>query len=261
VAAASDREAPSLQAVLDAVSSPIRREILWLVWDRELAAGEVADAFDLTAPTISSHLAALRRAGLVTMRIDGNFRRYRAHRAAMAVLVPLLASGNARWQPADDIPETDLADARVDHWVHVTTDLRVPPDEVFAAFVDDERYSAWLGVPVTLRDGRFSAELEWGTKVRGHYEVVVPPSLIAMRWDFDDDAIPVPGAQLVAYLRLAPTAEGTHIEVHQHAPSTEQAAFMVAAWSLVLGRLREHHERTSGTRPDPRTPRPKRRRS
>ena len=44
---------PSLQVVLDAVSSPIRREILWLVWDDELAAGEIAAAFEVTAPTLS----------------------------------------------------------------------------------------------------------------------------------------------------------------------------------------------------------------
>jgi DNA-binding transcriptional ArsR family regulator/uncharacterized protein YndB with AHSA1/START domain len=255
----ADRESdrPTLQAVLDAVSSPIRREILWLVWERELAAGEIADAFDLTAPTISAHLTALRAAGLVTMRIDGNFRRYRADRDAMTLLVPILAAGNDRWQAADDLPERDLADGRIEHWVLVTAEVPAPPADVFEDFVDDERYSSWLGVPVTLRDGRFSAELEWGTKVRGHYEVIVAPALIAMRWDFEVDAIPVPGAQLVAYLRLSASGVGTHVEVHQHAPTVEQAEFLVAAWSLVVGRLREHHERASES-PSRRARRPKR---
>ena len=251
------RNQPPLQVVLDAVNSPIRREILWLVWNEELAAGEIAEAFDVTAPTISAHLAALTAAGLVIRRVDGNFRRYRADRDAMALLVPLLATGNDRWQPADDIPESDIARSSIDHWVQVTADLPVPPEEVFDDFVDDERYSAWLGVPVTLRDGRFSAELEWGTKVRGHYEVVARPSLIAMRWDFDDDVVPVPGAQLVAYLRLAPAGPGTHVEVHQHAPSAEKAEFLVAAWSLVLGRLSEHHQRAE-PRSTRRARRPKR---
>jgi DNA-binding transcriptional ArsR family regulator/uncharacterized protein YndB with AHSA1/START domain len=251
-------ERPPLQVVLDAVSSPIRREILWLVWNDELAAGDIAEAFDVTGPTISAHLAALTAAGLVTRRVDGNFRRYRADRDAMAVLVPLFASGNDRWQPADDIPERQLADSRVEHWVQVTADLPVSPGEVFEDFIDDVRYSAWLGVPVTLRDGRFSAELEWGTKVRGHYEVVVRPSLIAMRWDFEDDAVPVPGAQLVAYLRLAPSTVGTHVEVHQHAPTAEKADFLVAAWSLVLGRLSEYHRRSGTTSSTRRARRPKR---
>jgi DNA-binding transcriptional ArsR family regulator/uncharacterized protein YndB with AHSA1/START domain len=248
---------PSLQSLLAAVSSPIRREILWLVWQEELAAGDIAREFEVTAPTISSHLNALRAAGLVTMRVDGNFRRYRADREAMASLVPLLATGNQRWQAADDIPERDLADGRVERWVQVSAEVSTAPEEVFADFVDDARYSSWLGVPVTLRDGRFSAELEWGTKVRGHYEVVAPPSLIAMRWDFEDEAVPVPGAQLVAYLRISPSASGTHVEVHQRATSGDQAEFLVTAWSLVLGRLREHHER-SAVRPLRRARRPKR---
>ena len=89
-----DAQPAPLQLVLDALSSPIRREILWLVWDKELAAGHIAEAFEVTAPTISAHLAALTAAGLVTRRVDGNFRRYRADRGAMALVVPLLASGN-----------------------------------------------------------------------------------------------------------------------------------------------------------------------
>jgi DNA-binding transcriptional ArsR family regulator/uncharacterized protein YndB with AHSA1/START domain len=242
---------PTLQAVLDAVSSPIRREILWLVWNDERAAGDIANEFEVTAPTISAHLTELRSSGLVTMRVDGNFRRYRADRDAMALLVPLLAADEARWQAADDIPERSLANSHVDHWVQVTAEVAAPPTEVFTDFADDQRYSRWMGVPVVLRDGRFSAELEWGTKVRGHYEVVAPPSLIAMRWDFEDDAIPVPGAQLVAYLRLSPTDSGTHVEVHQHAPTAAQADFLVAAWSMVLGRLRDHHQRVGDRRDAP----------
>jgi hypothetical protein len=50
---------------------------------------------------------------------------------------------------------------------------------------------------------------------------------------------------------------GTHVEVHQHAPTVEQAEFLVAAWSLVVGRLREHHERASES-PSRRARRPKR---
>ena len=248
-----------LQVVLDAVSSPIRREILWLVWDDELPAGEIAAAFEVTAPTISAHLAALTAAGLVIRRADGNFRRYRADRDATAPLVPLLASGNDdRWQPADDLPERDLANSRVDHWIQVTADVPVAPADAFEDFVDDRRFSTWLGAPVTIRDGRFTAELEWGTKVRGHYDVVTPPSLIAMRWDFDDDAVPVPGAQLVAYLRLAPNNVGTHIEVHQQGLTAEQAAFLCSAWSLVLGRLTLHHQQPDGSRTTRRARRPKR---
>jgi DNA-binding transcriptional ArsR family regulator/uncharacterized protein YndB with AHSA1/START domain len=229
-----------LQATIDALSSPVRREILWMLWDAELPAGEIAAGCGLTAGTVSTHLAALRRAGLVTMRADGTFRYYRVDRAAMEAALPLLASSDDKWHEADDIPERDLATSSLEQWVTVSTEVGLDREEAFASFADGERYSAWLGVPVTIEDGRFSTELEWGTRVRGRYEVLAPPDLIAMRWDFDDGVTPVPGRQLVGYLRFFPHDDGCRVEVHQAAQDPEQAQFLTAAWSMVLGRLKEY---------------------
>ena len=242
--AGAPRQGPSdpLQSLIHALSSPIRREILWMLWDGEKSAGEIAAAFDLTAGTISTHLAALREAGLVVMRPEGNFRRYRVDRRAMENVVPLLASSNDKWNAADNLPERALAAASTQVWVSVSTHVRLEQEAAFACFVDENRYSGWLGVPVSIRDGRFSAEMEWGTKVRGHYDVVAPPDLIAMRWDFEDDAVPVPGGQRVGYLRFATSAAGTGVEVHQSAADAEQARFLTAAWEMVLGRFKEHAE-------------------
>ncbi len=246
----------SLQLTLDALTSPIRREILWMVWDAELSAGDIATAFEVSGGTISTHLAALRAAGLVAVRADGNFRRYRADRQAMEAVLPILATSDDRWQTADDLPERALADASVQYWVTVNTEVALDQQQAFEAFVSGERYSEWLGVPVRIEEGRFAAELEWGTRVRGHYEVVAPPELIAMRWDFDDDAVPFPGRQLVGYLRFTAVGPGCRVEVHQRAGDTAQAEFLSAAWSMVLGRLRE----SAGlARPSvPRARRPKR---
>ena len=72
-----------MQAVLDAISSPRRREILRLVWDQELAAGDLAARFDVTWPAVSQNLRVLRAAGLVTERKEANRRFYRADRAAL----------------------------------------------------------------------------------------------------------------------------------------------------------------------------------
>jgi DNA-binding transcriptional ArsR family regulator/uncharacterized protein YndB with AHSA1/START domain len=260
VTASRQQPYPSgLQRMLDALSSPVRREILWMVWDVELAAGDIAAAFDVTAATISSHLAVLRAAGLVEMRADGNFRRYRANRAAMEAVVPLLASADTKWQVADDLPERALAHASVDQWVTVTARVDgLDVDQAFEAFVDGEQFSEWLGVPVAITDGRFNAQLEWGTKVRGHYEVIAAPALIALRWDFDDDAVPVPGRQLVGYVRFFAAPTGCRIEVHQNAANPQQAAFLSSAWSMVLGRLKEHVEQPPGSGPHRRPPRAKR---
>jgi DNA-binding transcriptional ArsR family regulator len=72
-----------VQAVLDAISSPRRREILRLVWDRELSAGDIAARFDVTWPAVSQNLRVLRAAGLVTERKEANRRFYRADRASL----------------------------------------------------------------------------------------------------------------------------------------------------------------------------------
>ena len=236
----SGPDAGTLQPMLDALSSPVRREILWLVWDAELPAGEIAAAFAVTSGTISTHLAALRDAGLVQMRVDRNFRRYRADRRAMQAILPLLASADGKWQVADDIPERALAASSLQQWVTVSTEVPLDQTSAFDSFVDGQRFSQWLGVPVTIRDRHFAAELEWGTTVRGRYEVVAPPELVAMRWDFDDDAVPIPGRQLVGYLRFHPLDSGTRVEVHQAAADPAQAEFLTAAWSMVLGRFTEH---------------------
>ncbi len=231
---------PDLQTTLAALASPIRREILWMLWDSELAAGEIAAAFEVTAGTISSHLNSLVRAGLVVRRVDGTFRRYRLDRAAMEAIRPLLARSGERWTVADDIPERALATASIGEWVTVSVTVGLDRAAAFASFADQERYSAFLGVPVSIDQGRFKAELEWGTQVRGHYEVVAPPELIAMRWDFEDAAPPVPGWQLVGYLRFFALDEGCRVEVHQAARDAEQARFMTSAWSMVLGRFKQY---------------------
>ena len=227
------------QRLFGAVSSPVRREILWLTWADELTVGEIGRHFELSGPTLSSHLAALRDAGLVTMRADGNFRRYRCNQSAVRALVPLLASSDERWIAADEIPERALASTEQGLVVTVTVTVPVEPTVAFAAFTDGERYGAWLGVPVHIRGRRFRATMEWGTEVRGVYEVVSPPELVAMRWDFDDDDVPMPGRELVAYLRVHPIAGGSRVEVHQLAADAAQASFLSGAWSMVLGRFRE----------------------
>lgn len=250
------------QLLFDAVASPIRREILWLTWTSELTVGEIGAAFEITGATLSSHLATLRDAGLVTMRVDGNFRRYRCNQDAVRSLVPLLAANDSRWEAADDIDERKLAAAGRSLAVAVSVDVPIRQAEAFNAFIDEERYSAWFGGPVRIRNGRFRATLEWGTEVRGIYEVVSPPDLLAMRWDFDDDTVPLPGrTPLLAYLRVYKRgARASTVEVHQLANDQRQATFLAEAWSTVLGRFAEAHA-DRGTPSRPRSPRPKHRTS
>jgi DNA-binding transcriptional ArsR family regulator len=66
------------EAALRAIAEPRRRNILRLVRDVELPAGEIASHFDVTRPAVSQHLRVLREAGLVTERREGTRRFYRA---------------------------------------------------------------------------------------------------------------------------------------------------------------------------------------
>jgi DNA-binding transcriptional ArsR family regulator len=75
-----------VQAMLEAVANPRRREILRLVWDRERSAGEIAMHFDVSWPAISQNLGVLRRAGLVVERREATKRYYRADREAAGSL-------------------------------------------------------------------------------------------------------------------------------------------------------------------------------
>ena len=67
-----------MEAALKAIAAPHRRQILWLVRDEELSAGEIAAHFDVTRPAVSQHLSVLKEAGLVNERRNGTRRLYRA---------------------------------------------------------------------------------------------------------------------------------------------------------------------------------------
>ena len=226
-----------IQKVLAALSSPVRREILALIWDRELSAGEIAAAFPVTKPTISQHLGVLREAGLAASTAVGTSRRYRARQEALRGLRGALESPG-KWINADRAPERASSNASTKPVVVASTDVSTSQQVTFAAFTDPDVCSRWLGVPVTIDNGRFACTMEWGTSVRGRYELVCPPELIVMRWDFEDDNIPVPGGEKTGYLRVWPRQDGAHVEVHQLVDTPAQAEFMEGAWTLVLSRLK-----------------------
>lgn len=77
-----------MEAALQAIAEPRRREILRLIWRQELRAGEIAARFEpeVTRPAISQHLRVLREAGLVDERREGTRRLYRARPQGLAEL-------------------------------------------------------------------------------------------------------------------------------------------------------------------------------
>jgi DNA-binding transcriptional ArsR family regulator len=98
---------------LQVVIEPRRREILRLVWDREVSAGDIAAAFDVTFGAVSQHLGVLRKAGFVRVRTEGNRRFYRADRERLGPLaLALEAMWTATLDSLADTIEADLAAGR-----------------------------------------------------------------------------------------------------------------------------------------------------
>ena len=63
----------ALADTFKALSDPARREILELLKNGPLSAGEIAQNFDMTQATVSSHLKVLRKADLIREKRDRNF--------------------------------------------------------------------------------------------------------------------------------------------------------------------------------------------
>ena len=102
-----------MQAVIDAIASPRRREILRLTWDTELTAGQIAAGFDVSWPAISQNLGVLRRAGVLTERREGNRRYYRADLAALGPFAEtLLRMWSIDLDRLRTVVETDMAGRR-----------------------------------------------------------------------------------------------------------------------------------------------------
>ena len=65
-----------MNQLLQALSDPTRRKILDMLKKKDLTAGEIADAFNISKPSISHHLDILKRANLVVAEKQGQFNAY-----------------------------------------------------------------------------------------------------------------------------------------------------------------------------------------
>ncbi|MBQ9522102.1 MAG: winged helix-turn-helix transcriptional regulator [Oscillospiraceae bacterium] len=70
-------------ATFKALSNPVRREILTLLKNGQLSAGEIATRFDLTGATISHHLGVLKQAELVFETRDKNYIYYQLNTSVL----------------------------------------------------------------------------------------------------------------------------------------------------------------------------------
>ena len=86
-----------MEAACAALADPTRRRIVELLAERELAAGEIARRFDMTAPAVSQHLKILRNAELIRVRSDAQRRMYSIDARGLADLDAWLARYRHFW--------------------------------------------------------------------------------------------------------------------------------------------------------------------
>ena len=72
-----------MNTLFKALNDPTRREILELLKEKDLTAGEIADQFNISKPSISHHLDLLRQAGLVVSVKEGQFIYYSLNTTVM----------------------------------------------------------------------------------------------------------------------------------------------------------------------------------
>jgi DNA-binding transcriptional ArsR family regulator len=97
----------------DVLGDPVRRAILELLADDELAAGEIANTiqstFGISQPAVSQHLRVLRESGFVTVRPAGARRLYAVDAAGLRPVDAWLEQFRHFWTPPLEALATELA--------------------------------------------------------------------------------------------------------------------------------------------------------
>jgi len=86
-----------MNAAWSALAEPHRRAVLELLRERPRPAGELVALLGLSQPGTSKHLRALREAGLVTVRVDGQRRVYELNGGPLAELDAWLEPYRELW--------------------------------------------------------------------------------------------------------------------------------------------------------------------
>ena len=85
-----------MNTLFKALNDATRREILELLKEKDLTAGEIADQFNISKPSISHHLDLLRQAGLVVSVKEGQFIYYSLNTTVMDEMLKWIISLQAQ---------------------------------------------------------------------------------------------------------------------------------------------------------------------
>ncbi|WP_339871473.1 metalloregulator ArsR/SmtB family transcription factor [uncultured Brevundimonas sp.] len=95
-----------MNTLFKALSHPVRRRIIEMLRKGPLASGDIAAAFDMSWPSITGHLNALKDAGLVSPERDGSTIRYRLEISAVEEAVAFLMAMRGGGPAPDDTEPT-----------------------------------------------------------------------------------------------------------------------------------------------------------
>ncbi len=109
-----------------AIADPVRRDILVMLREQQLPAGEIADRFMISRPAVSRHLRVLRESGLVRDTLVGRQRFYELDPTRFAGLIEWLGqfARTASWERRLDALETEVYRTRRERRRRGTTDQR-----------------------------------------------------------------------------------------------------------------------------------------
>ena len=160
--------------VLRALADPHRREIVRLVRDTELPAGQIAMHFTLTQQAVSQHLTVLKRAGLLEERREGTRRLYRFQPASLEPVRDdarrVLAGRAGPPQACGRTRSSEAGSAGlVTEPVTAIVRIAAPPAVVFPYFTDPALAVKWIADAAYLDarpGGTFSVDVQ-GNPARG----------------------------------------------------------------------------------------------
>ena len=81
-----------IQSTIKALSDPIRREILQLLKNGRLSAGDISNKFSVSAPAISKHLTILKDADLIRDSREGKYIFYELNTSVLEEVMLWLSS-------------------------------------------------------------------------------------------------------------------------------------------------------------------------
>ncbi|GGL28807.1 metalloregulator ArsR/SmtB family transcription factor [Planomonospora parontospora] len=113
-----------MDQVAGAIADPVRREILMMLREGRLSAGEIAGRFPISRPAVSRHLRVLRDSGLARDELVGRQRFYVLDTGPLTGLAEWMAllARPSGWEHRLDALETEIHRTRRERRVHDMTD-------------------------------------------------------------------------------------------------------------------------------------------